>query len=120
MRGNSPHCEYGPGGGAGVGGPESCGTDQAGMGPWPCRGEGLPLEGALLVADLGQLDQSVWWGQVPDGPALDGSALDGPALDGPALDGPALDGPALDGPALEAASEEGSVSGVQAESKYQL
>lgn len=90
MMGSSLHCESGLGGGAGVGGQESCGTDQAGRGPWPCLGEGLPLEGALLVADLGQLDQSVWWGQV------------------------------LDEPAQEAASEEGPVSGVQAVSEHQV
>lgn len=87
MKGSSPHCESGPGGCGGVGGQENYGTDQAGTEPWPCLEEGLPLEGALFVADLGQLVQSVWSGQ------------------------------ALDGPELEAAAEEGSVSGVQAESK---
>lgn len=59
MKGSSQHCESGPGGGGGVGGRESCGIDQAGTALWPFQGEGLPLEGALYVADLGQLDQSV-------------------------------------------------------------
>lgn len=114
MKESSPHCESGLGGGAGVGGRGSCGTDQAVTGPWPCQGEGLPLEGALFVADLGQLDQSVWQSPALGGPSVVGPALDGPALGGAALDGAALGGPALDGPALEAASGEVSVSGVQA------
>lgn len=60
MKGSFLHCVSGPGGGAGVGGRVSYGINQAGMGPWPSQGEGLPLEGALLAADLRQLDQSVW------------------------------------------------------------
>lgn len=60
MRGSSLRCASGPGGGGGVGAQESYGIDRAGREPLPCLGEGPPLEAALLVADLGQLVQSVW------------------------------------------------------------
>lgn len=87
MMGSSQHCESGPGGGDAVGGQESRGTGQAGTEPWPCLEGGLPLEGLLPAADLGQLVQSVWEVR------------------------------ALHGPVLGAAAEEGAVSGVQAEAK---
>lgn len=59
MKESCLRCASGPGGGGGVGGQASFGTNRAGTVLWPCQGEALPPEATLSVADVGQLDQSV-------------------------------------------------------------